>query len=244
MLTLNISRIGHTSVFNTSDGDGGFFDNLVNDLEGGLNSLISDVGSDVAQALNLSDFFNVHVLDFCRGSYEPNGTVHHARKNITECSNRTALFHFEPTKTIQEKLPSGITLQDIHWSQKIEDAEHALKIASMAMVVLYIIGIVFAGVAVLTAVWGILAAGRLPAMINFVIDMLAFLAIGVASALATAIIVEAVDNLNKYGRDIGIAAYKGSRFLGMTWAAVAVMLLAAIFSVTQVCSGGSRKRVR
>lgn len=168
---LNVSRIGHTSVFNTSDGDGGFFDNLVNDIQDDLNSLVNDVTSDIAEALDLPDFFNVHLMGFCEGSYMPNATVHHARENITDCSNRTTLFHFEPTKVIQEKLPSGITLDDIHWPQTIEDAERALKIASIAMVVLYIIGITFAGIAILTALWGIWAGGRLSAIVNFLIDM-------------------------------------------------------------------------
>ncbi|EXJ83778.1 hypothetical protein A1O1_07405 [Capronia coronata CBS 617.96] len=241
LLTLNISRIGHTSVFNTSDGNGGFLDNLVNDIEGDLNSLVSDVTSDIAEALDLPDFFNVHLMDFCEGSYQPNATVRHAHENITDCSNRTTLFHFQPTKVIQEKLPSGVTLDDIHWPQKIQDAEHALKIASIAMIVLYIIGIAFAGIAVLTALWGIWTDGRLSAMVNFLVDMLAFLSLGIASAIATAIIVKAVDSINKYGDDIGIAAYKGSRFLGMTWAATVVMLLASITSIAQCCTGRHKR---
>lgn len=69
---------------------------------------------------------------------------------------------------------------------------------------------------------------------------LAFLSIGIASGIATAIIVKATNTINKYGEDIGIAAYKGGRFLGMTWAATALMLLAAIVSIAQCC-GGRRK---
>ena len=46
---------------------------------------------------------------------------------------------------------------------------------------------------------------------------MAFLTIGIASAVATAVIVKAVDALNKYGKDIGISATKGTTFLGLTW---------------------------
>ncbi|EXJ80026.1 hypothetical protein A1O3_08312 [Capronia epimyces CBS 606.96] len=241
LLTLNISRIGHTSIFNTSDGDGGFFSNLVNDLEGDLNSLVNNVTSDIASALNLPDFFNVHVMDFCEGSYLPKPTVHNARENITACSNRSTVFHFDPSKVIQKKLPDGITLEDIHWPTTIEDTEHDLKIVSTTMVVFYIIGIAFAGIAILTALWGIWAGSRLSAVVNFFIDVLAFVTLGIASAIATAIIVKAVEVINKYGDDIGIAAYRGSRFLGMTWGATAVMLLASIVSVAQCCTGGRRR---
>jgi len=242
MLTLNISRIGHGSVFNTTDGDGGFFDNLINNLQGDINNLVNDVSSDIAQALDLPDFFNVHLMDFCEGSYAPNATAKDPRENITECSNRTTLFHFQPTKIIQDALPDGITLQDLHWPDEIQDAERTLKVASITMIVFYIIGIAFAGIAILTAICGIFTDGRLSASVNFLVDVLAFLTIGIASAISTAIIVKAVNTINKFGDDIGIAAYKGGTFLGMTWGATAVMLLASAVSIAQCCAGRRRSK--
>jgi len=242
LLTLNISRIGHGSLFNTTDGDGGALDNLLNTLEGDLNDLLNDFSSDVATALDLPDFFNVHVMDFCEGVYKSNATLKNAQENITECSNRTVGFHFQPTKIIQEHLPDGVTLEDLHWPDEIQAAERAIKVASTAMTVLYIIGVVFAGIAVLAALVSIFTNGRLSAMINFLVDVLAFLAIGIASAIATAVIVKAVHAVNKYGDDIGIAAYKGVKFLGMTWAATAVMLLASVVSIAQCCAPRSKSR--
>ncbi|KAK7894129.1 hypothetical protein LTR67_006832 [Exophiala xenobiotica] len=242
LLTLNISRIGHGSLFNTTDGDGGALDNLLNTLEGDLNDLLNDFSSDVATALNLPDFFNVHVMDFCEGVYKSNATLKNAQENITECSNLTVGFHFQPTKIIQEHLPDGVTLEDLHWPDEIQDAERAIKVASTAMTVLYIIGVVFAGIAVLAALVSIFTNGRLSAMISFLVDVLAFLAIGIASAIATAVIVKAVHAVNKYGDDVGIAAYKGVKFLGMTWAATAVMFLASVVSIAQCCAPRSKSR--
>ncbi len=167
---LNISRIGHGSLFNTTDGDGGALDNLLNTLEGDLNDLLNDFSSDVATALDLPDFFNVHVMDFCEGVYKPNATLKNAQENITGCSNRTVGFHFQPTKIIQEHLPDGVTLDDLHWPDEIRDAERAIRVASTAMTVLYILGVAFAGTAVLAALWSIFTNGRLSAMINFLMD--------------------------------------------------------------------------
>jgi len=242
LLTLNVSRIGHTSLFNTSDGSGGVFSTLLNDLEGDIDNLLNNVTSDIATALDLPDFFNVHIMDFCEGTYMPNTTDRHAHENITECSNRTTSFHFQPTKIVQEHLPSGITLEDIHWPDEVQKAEQDLKVASIAMTIFYVIGSTFAGIALLAAVWDVFANGRLSAMVNFLIDILAFLAIGIASAISTAIIVKAVDTINKFGNDIGIAAYKGATFLGMTWAATAVMLLASMVSIAQCCAGRPRNK--
>jgi len=143
-----------------------------------------------------------------------------------------------------EHLPDGITLSDIHWPKEIEDAERTLKVASIAMVVFYIIGIVFAGIAALAAIWGIFTNGRLSAMINFLLDVLAFVTVGIASAISTTITFKAVHAANKYGHVIGIAAYKGTTFLAMTWAATAVMFLACMVSIAQCCAGRSKSRRR
>ncbi|KIX09977.1 uncharacterized protein Z518_01058 [Rhinocladiella mackenziei CBS 650.93] len=242
LMTLNISRIGHTSLFNTTDGDGGLFDSLVNDIQDDINDLLNDATSDIAEALDLPDFFNVHLMNFCQGSYAPNATAEDPHQNITECSNSSLSFHFEPTKTVEEHLPDGITLEDIHWPDEIRDAENAVKVASMATIVFYIIGTACAGIGMFTAVWGVLNERRLTALINVGIDVLAFLAIGIGSAISTAIVVKAVDAINKYGDDIGIAAEMGDKFLGMTWAATGLMLLAATVSLVQFCAGRRRSQ--
>src|SRR4051812_11893744 len=66
---------------------------------------------------------------------------------------------------------------------------------------------------------------------------LAFLTLVIASIISTVVIIKAVNAVNKYGADIGIAAYKGSTFLGMTWAATALMLLASVVWVAECCRG-------
>jgi len=255
---LNVSRLGYTSAFNTSDGDGGLLSTLINDAEGILNSLISNVTSEIAQALNLSDFYSVHLMDYCQGSYEPNATASNAKMNVSHCSSPSALFHFDPTAVVSSELPSGVNLTDLQWPSEVEDAARAIKVASMVMVIFYIIGIVFAGLAVVGALVTMFTAGRLSACINFMLNIvgtilhleiayanvvqLAFLTLGIASAIATTIIVKAVNAINKYGDSIGLAAYKGGTFLAMTWAATAVMLLAAVTSIVQCCTPRRRSK--
>ena len=241
LLTLNTSRLGHTSLFNTSDGNGGFISNLINGIEGDINNLINNATSDIAAAFHLHDFYAAHVMNYCEGYYEGNDTAG-AKENITHCSNRTAFFHFNPTQIIQNELAPGLNLSDLHWPSEIEDAVKTIEVASKVMFVFYVIGIIFAGFAVLGAIWGVFANGRLSAFVNFLLDILAFLFIGIASAISTAIIVKAVNAINKYGAEIGLAAYKGKEFLGMTWAATAVMLLASLMWIAECCAGRRRTR--
>ena len=52
-----------------------------------------------------------------------------------------------------------------------------------------------------------------------------FVALMVASAIATAVINNVVKVINKYGNEIGVYAYKGEIFIGMTCAATLLVLL-------------------
>jgi SUR7/PalI family len=118
-------------------------------------------------------------MDYCDGYYEPNTTVtkqEHPSENVTHCSNRTALFHFDPTAIIESELAPGINLTDIHWPSEIEDATKSVELASKVMFIFYCIGIGFAGLAVIGAVWGVLANGRISASVNFTLDMVSSLA--------------------------------------------------------------------
>lgn len=53
----------------------------------------------------------------------------------------------------------------------------------------------------------------------------------IASAISTRIIVKVTNVVNKHGNDIGLVAYRGTKFLGMTWAATMLALLAFVFVV-------------
>ena len=110
------------------------------------------------------------------------------------------------------------------------------------MFVFYCIGIAFAAFAALAALVGVLADGRISAFFNCLIDIFAFLALGIASGISTAIIVKVTHYVNLYGKEIGIAAYKGAAFLGMTWASTVLMLLASFLWIFDCCIGPRRRR--
>lgn len=50
----------------------------------------------------------------------------------------------------------------------------------------------------------------------------------IASAIATAIINRVVDAVNIYGNEVGVLAYRGTTFIGMTWAATLLVLLSGV----------------
>ena len=168
---LNTSRIGNGDTFNTTDGDGGFFDNLINDAQDAANDLISDAADEAAEALGLADFYAVHVMNYCDGFFKGNATDKNAGKNTTECSSTKAMFHFNPTQIVEDALPDNVGLDDINWPDEIRDASRAVRIASIVMFVFYVIGIIFAGLAVITALLATFTQGRISAFANFLMDI-------------------------------------------------------------------------
>jgi hypothetical protein len=144
---------------------------LINDAQDEINDAIGDAADAAADALNLTDFYAVHIMNYCEGYFEPNATDDNASKNTTFCSPREALFRFNPTEMIENSLPDNVGLDDIQWPQEIEDASRAVRVATLVMFVFYVIGIAFAGLAVITALLATFTEGRLSAFANFVMDI-------------------------------------------------------------------------
>lgn len=215
---------------------------------------INDRINSVAKDLGLHDFYSAHLLNFCEGFYTPtdmpNATVSRSdiSKNVTSCGNRTAMYTFDPRETLQRELNASghgdrINLEDLEWPSELDDGIHALEVASNAMFVLYCLGAAFAFVALVAALAGIFFSGRLSATVNIIIDLLAFLSVGIASAIATAIAVKATQLINDKGESIGISAQKGTKFLIITWVATALLLVASLVWCVDCVAGRRRRRV-
>jgi hypothetical protein len=76
--------------------------------------------------------------------------------------------------------------------------------------VLYVISICLIFVALLAAPFTLVSAGRLSACVDFMLGTLAFWAVGLASALVTAVMVKATGLVNEHGNGIGVEARYGS----------------------------------
>jgi hypothetical protein len=238
IVTLNTSRIG-ANVLNTSSSSSDnpfvtFIHNVTDSIENEINNDINSFAKD----LGLHDFYSAHLLDYCEGYYMP-GAVANAtlsqksiHKNVTSCSNKTGGYNFDPRIILQKELNetghSDINLDDLKWPSAVDTGLRALKVAQKAAFILYCIAIALIGIALIFALVSIFFEGRLSAFINVLVDWLAFLAIGIASALVTAIAVKATHVINHYGHDIGISANKGPKFLILTWVATGVMFVASV----------------
>ncbi|KAF2836544.1 hypothetical protein M501DRAFT_1025974 [Patellaria atrata CBS 101060] len=257
VMTLNTSRIGYELVdLNAGDDDDNsnpiseFIDNIGDDLQDQASDLINNAVGSIAEQLGLQDWYSAHLMDYCYGSYLPgpigNDTTN-PKKHVEDCSDRRAMYHFNPTEILQQSLDDSgvpITLEDLRWPDAIQNGLDGLRIAGRAAFVLYCIGIGLSILTLITSVLGLLFSGRATALLNAALALLAFLAFGIASGIVTAVVVKGSNIINKYGDDIGIEAKRGNKFLGLTWGATAAMLICCVWWMVETCIGHRKRRER
>lgn len=251
LLTLNTSMLGETLLDENRSSDNPIL-NLLNEIPNQVSEEINDRIGEVTERLGIEDWYSAHLLNYCYGQYTPaevaNATVDQddISKNVTGCSKSRAMYKFDPTRILEDALNkttgADVTLQDLNWPEDIQTGIKTLNALMGAMFVLYCIAIALIFVALLAALFAVLTSGRLSACLNFMIASLAFLAIGLASALVTAVIVKSAKIINQYGDDIGLQAKWGSKFLALTWAATGLMLVALLVWIVEFCIGRRHKQ--
>lgn len=155
---------------------------------------------------------------------------------------------FDPRQILQRELDEAghgdlDVVRDLLWPEDIDNGIRALRLSARVAFVLYCTAIGLIGMALISAVTSIFLSGRFSAFFNVVLDLLAFVAIGLASAITTAISVKGTDVVNEYGRQIGISAMQGNKFILLTWIATVLVLLASLVWCLE-CVFGRRRRPR
>ena len=162
------------ATFNTSKSSS----KILNSIESTIKDDLNKVAGDIAKEFNIKDFYSAHILDYCEGYYTP-GPVQNltttVSENVTHCSNQTAMFHFDPASIIQSELKPGVNLTDLKWPSAIQDGIRAIELASKVMYVIYCIGASAVGVALLGAILGMFATGRLSAIVNVMVATVCFI---------------------------------------------------------------------
>ncbi|KAJ9648281.1 hypothetical protein H2199_001134 [Coniosporium tulheliwenetii] len=188
-------------------------------LATGRSSITSNINQAIdslAAELGLSDFYSVHLLNYCSGAYisKPPTTT----KNVTACSRPRALFHFDPTAALTRSLNTttshigSITLSDLRWPTELSSGVIALRIAHHTAFILYTLSIVLAFLSFLSSFFALFFAGRLSAALNLLLAVPALGALLLASAVVTAVVVRAADVVNMYGYRVGVEAKREGGF--------------------------------
>ncbi|KAK5164676.1 uncharacterized protein LTR77_009882 [Saxophila tyrrhenica] len=177
---------------------------IVNKIENEIIKLINEAYTGLIDEMHIHDFYNVHVMASCRGTYVfQNGT------------NMTMGDFGPPTPTGPDSVHSHVDACEEH---------SAVDPLSLIRIV-YWIGIVHVIAALVLAIWAAISPSRKVAFANAVLILFAFIALGLASIVAHGLALAATKVVNFLGNDLGLAAYLGHNFLALTWTATALMAL-------------------
>jgi hypothetical protein len=259
IITLNTSTLGHNLIATattsssptaTATSISSWFSSLTHNVTSDIENELDKIGDDIADKLSadlgIKQWYSLHIMDMCEGTYTPNATAKGAKLNVTSCTNQTAMYHFDISNTLNEQLSVGplqLNLSDIDWPSELQKGLNDLNTALDAVFITYAIGIAAAGVAVLACLVAFFLNGsRLVSFGNWGLSFISFLSLLLASVLITVVQGKAAKDINKYGNEIGVYAYKGTSFLILTWVAVAVMFLATCVWVVEFCIGHRNHR--
>ena len=135
----------------------------------------SELIQEIAEKLNIHDFYKIHMLDFCEGYYEPgpipNASYTNPSQNVTFCSPPQAFSFFNATQVLTDELLPGVSLDQIQFPSQVQDAITAMAVVQKVMFVLYCTGAGISGLAALEAIIAFLIDGRLSAVCNAILDI-------------------------------------------------------------------------
>jgi hypothetical protein len=99
----------------------------------------------VADAINLPDFYNAHMLNYCEGDLKADS------QEVSKCTERQWFFNIDPVKKIEESLPSGVTLERLQIPDEVVTAGKAIGIVGKAMFFFFFLGSALLPVGVVTS---------------------------------------------------------------------------------------------
>ncbi|KAF5699648.1 hypothetical protein FGLOB1_11235 [Fusarium globosum] len=250
---LNTSMIGHNVLdtdsdasSNDNDEDDGFFGKVTDkwnevkdDVKGKINDITGDVADKLADTIGISEWYSIHVMATCDGQYKPNATSPGAGYNVTNCTNSAPEKRFNLTEMLDKQLEVGpfqMNLADINWPDDIQDSIDLLNTALLVTFVFYVLAVGFSGLAMVASAGAFfLFARRGVNAVNVILSGLAALVLLIASILVTVAGKKGVNKIKDVGDDVGLSASVGKKFLALTWAAAALMIIAAIYWVMHLC---------
>ncbi|KAK7927966.1 hypothetical protein PG985_004964 [Apiospora marii] len=247
IISINMSNFGHDLVPTPTSGGsdptttdkggiGGFFSSVVATIESSITDELNEISNDIADKLSaelgISQWYSLHVMNACEGNYAPNATSPGAWFNQTNCTAQEAGFQFNLSSVLDREIevgPLDLNPADLKIPDSIQEAINYVNGFLLAVFVLYVIGIGFSGIVFLLCIGAItIGPSTLFSVASAITATLAALALGIASAIATAIAKKGASEINDNGDEVGISAKAGGKFMIITWVAFGAIVVALV----------------
>ncbi|OBT73704.1 hypothetical protein VF21_06187 [Pseudogymnoascus sp. 05NY08] len=184
----------------------------------------------IARSLGLHDFYLVGLWNYCEG-YNDEG--------ITNCSKPTSLYYFNPVKIMLSELLAGAT---ITLPSDILTILHLIQIASNAMFILFLLGLLLTFLSLLLSPLSLLRSPHFSprersCWVGFGLGLISFFAAFctiVASVVGT-VMFTIMRNVLRSQPMLNIGAVLGVQMLAFMWVASGAVLFAFVLQVRCCC---------
>jgi uncharacterized membrane protein YagU involved in acid resistance len=221
------------------EGAGDIWDDVSGEIENQLNDIGNNLADELAETLGLSEWYSLHIMSACQGFFTPEPTASNPGLNISYCNNTAPEDAFNLQDVIETELslgPFDLSLEDIGWSDDIQNQVDKINDVLLAMFILYVLGMAFSIIGVITAVLSFVwAHKRSLVLINLGVIGIAMACLVVGSIIVTVAVTEGIDKINDLGEDIGISVNRGNNFLAITWAAAGLTIVSFLIWCFQLC---------
>lgn len=241
---------------------------LVREAHDEVESIRDDLADQLSAKLGVQQWYAVHLTDLCYGNFTPNAT---AANSTWGASNCTAPFRWGEVMNITSILsqslsvgPFQLDLADIGMVQDvmgfIGDATDLLDSCLKAIFAMYLFAAIFVGTSMLLSVGAVFALksnevqegqwqptmNRRTKMIffhgTFGATLAGFVFLLIGNIVTTWGGRKVVEEVRKHGAQFGLNAFRGGRFLAITWGAFAVFCFVLFYWMMEEFSDFKRGR--
>lgn len=217
--------------------------------EGVLAGLPADsAADDMAAVLGISEFYSLHVMNVCEGTFAPNTTADGAWRNVSSCTVQLNSQQLNISQLIDNELNAnfvdGGSLARIGGSSSLQNALNRIPTIGLVLAIFYILAACAAGLVLLLTAASIVTRathGRETVLANLGAASGASLALLIAGLVSAVAAKSTVDSINRLGKDtIGMEANQGYKFEALTWAAFGMEVVVALFWLHQLHSDAKK----
>ena len=192
---------------------------------------------DMAAVMGISQFYSLHVMNVCEGTFAPNVTFTGAWRNVSSCTVQLNAQQLNISQLIDNELNAnfvdGGSLERIGGSKSLQNALNRIPTIGLVLAVFYILACCAAGLCLLLTGASLVTRathGRETVLANMGAASGAALALLIAGLVSAVAAKSTVDSINRLGKDtIGMEAVHGGKFESLTWAAFGMMVVVALF---------------
>ncbi|KAI1207645.1 actin cortical patch SUR7/pH-response regulator pali [Annulohypoxylon truncatum] len=208
---------------------GGALGNLCSSATAAVESAISsgitevsgiqdNIAGKLVKDIGIQQWYSVHVMDVCQGSFIPNSTAPGSEYNVTNCT--------QPLKTYVG--PLHLNLAKLGITTDLQNELDKIPGPFQALGGLYILAVTFSALSLILCAGWLYQPSIGMSWANVVIALLAAFVLFVGNIVATASGKEAA-KINNLGEHIGISVSTGQKFAALTWVSFVLAVVMAIY---------------